>query len=67
VATSGNYVWVANTGDDTITVINQQDNQLRGVPLTIRGNVGPIAGSHDAAGGAWAVSGTQVLELQPTG
>ena len=45
VATSGNYVWVANTGDDTITVINQQANQSRGVPLASGGTSGrsPVA------------------------
>jgi serine/threonine protein kinase len=67
VATSGNYVWVANTGDETVSVINEQANQPRAVPVSIRGTVGPIAGSHDASGSAWAVSGTQLLELQPTG
>jgi hypothetical protein len=67
VAVSGNYVWVANTGDDTISVINEQANQPRGVPLSISGTVGLIAGGGDATGSAWAVSGTQLLSLQPAG
>ncbi len=67
VATSGDYVWVANAGDETVTVINEQATTLRGVPLAIGAATSLISGSHDATGGAWLASGSQLLSLEPTG
>jgi len=58
---------VANAGDKTVTVINEQSSQLKGVPLSLGSAAGPIAGGQDATGTAWMTSGTEVRELQPTG
>jgi hypothetical protein len=45
----------------------EQSSQLKGVPLSLGSAAGPIAGGQDATGTAWMTSGTEVLELQPTG
>ena len=65
LAVSGDYVWVANTGDETLTLINEQSNPVQGVPLEIHGSVGQIATTDDVTGYAWMASGTQLLSLEP--
>jgi DNA-binding beta-propeller fold protein YncE len=65
LAVSGDYVWVANTGDETLTLINEQSNPVRGAPLPIHGSVGQIATTGDVTGDAWMASGTQLLSLEP--
>jgi streptogramin lyase len=65
IAVSGDYVWVANAGDDTVTLINEQSNPVLGAPLAIHGPVGPLATSGDVTGDAWMPSGTQLLFLEP--
>jgi DNA-binding beta-propeller fold protein YncE len=65
LAVSGDYVWVANTGDETLTLINEQSNPVQGAPLQIHGAVGQIATSDDVTGDAWMASGTQLLSLEP--
>jgi hypothetical protein len=65
VAVSGQYAWVANAGDETVTVINEQSSPVAGRPMPIHGPAGPLAPSGDT-GDAWMASGTQLLLLQPT-
>lgn len=65
LAVSGDYVWVANAGDETVTLINEQSNPVRGAPLAIHGPVGPLATNGDVTGDAWLPSGTQLLSLEP--
>jgi streptogramin lyase len=65
LAVSGDYVWVANTGDETLTLINEQSNPVQGAPLPIHGSVGQVATSDDVTGDAWMASGTQLLSLEP--
>jgi streptogramin lyase len=65
LAVSGDYVWVANTGDETLTLINEQSNPVQGAPLEVHGSVGQIATSDDVTGDAWMASGTQLLSLEP--
>jgi hypothetical protein len=63
---AGSYVWVVNAGDRTVTMINEQASQVRGVTVPIRGDVGPIAGSpDDSVGRAWMPSNTVLLSLTP--
>jgi DNA-binding beta-propeller fold protein YncE len=64
MAASGGYVWVANAGDDTINVINEQFNTLTNESMPIGSSAGPLAPA-DATGNAWMASGTQLLQLQP--
>jgi tRNA A-37 threonylcarbamoyl transferase component Bud32 len=66
VAVSGDHVWVVNAGDRTVTMINEQAAQVRGVTVPIKGQVGVIAGSPDnSLGLAWMPSGAVLLSLTP--
>ena len=65
LAVSSNYVWVANAGDETVTLINEQSNPVTSAPLAIHGSVGDIATADDATGDAWMASGTSLLSLEP--
>jgi DNA-binding beta-propeller fold protein YncE len=65
LAVSSNYVWVANAGDETVTLINSQSNSVTAAPLAIHGSVGDIAAADDVTGDAWMASGTQLLALEP--
>jgi Protein kinase domain len=66
VAVSGSYVWVVNAGDRTVTMINEQASQVRGVTIPINGDIGVIAGSPDnSLGQAWMPSDTELLSLTP--
>ena len=65
LAVSGNYIWVANAGDETLTMINEQSSPVTGAPLAIHGSVGDIATADDVTGDAWMASGTQLLALEP--
>ena len=65
LAVSGTYVWVANAGDETVTLINSQSNSVTAAPLAIHGSVGDIATADDVSGDAWMASGTSLLSLEP--
>jgi DNA-binding beta-propeller fold protein YncE len=65
IAVSGDYVWAANAGDETVTLINTQSNPVKGAAQAIHGPVGPIAANGDTTGDAWMPSGTQLLSLAP--
>ena len=65
LAVSSNYIWVANAGDETLTLINEQSNPVTSAPLPIHGSVGDIATADDVSGDAWMASGTQLLSLEP--
>jgi sugar lactone lactonase YvrE len=65
VAVSSTYVWVANAGDQTVTMFNEADPQLRGVPVPVGASFVPIAASPDGAGNVWVASGTQLLAIVP--
>ncbi len=65
LAVSGTYIWVANAGDETLTLINEQSNPVTSAPLPIHGSVGDIATADDVSGDAWMASGTQLLSLEP--
>lgn len=68
VAVSGTYVWVVNAGDQTVTMINEEASQVRGVTIRIRGDVGDIAGSlEDPLNEGWMPSDTELLTLKPNG
>ena len=64
VAVSGDYVWVVNAGDDTITLINEQSQPVSVASMRAGSGASPIAASGDF-GDAWMASGTQLLELSP--
>jgi DNA-binding beta-propeller fold protein YncE len=65
LAVSSNYIWVANAGDETLTLINSESNPVTGAPLAIHGSVGDIATADDVSGDAWMASGTSLLSLEP--
>jgi DNA-binding beta-propeller fold protein YncE len=66
VAAAGNYVWVVNAGDQTVSMINTQVADVRSVPIPIHAQVGPIASTgDDPLGEAWMPSGTILLSLTP--
>ncbi|HUA05024.1 MAG TPA: serine/threonine-protein kinase [Solirubrobacteraceae bacterium] len=65
LAVSGEYVWVMNAGDDTVTLINEQNQPLKVSSMPIGGGAGPLASSGDFSGDAWLASGTQLLQLTP--
>jgi DNA-binding beta-propeller fold protein YncE len=62
---SGQNVWVANAGDETVTVINEQSSPPKAAAMPIAGPAGPLAPSGDT-GEAWMASRTQLLSLEPT-
>jgi serine/threonine-protein kinase len=65
VAVSGQSVFVGNTGDETVTVINEQSSPVRGTAMPLGGPAGPLAPAGDI-GNAWMASGTQLLSIQST-
>lgn len=64
LAVSQNYVWVANAGDETVSLIDEQSgSQPQAGVLRIGAAVGSLAGGGD--GDAYMPSGTNLLMLQP--